>query len=214
MNTSMHWLAIFLILLIFAGLMPLLIWATVAARRRAVANLQRLAQQLGLNFQPPTGWSASLRVTGELRGKPTAVFTYTTGSGKSQQTWAALTVQSANPGDFTFTLQKQGFVTKVMELFGTHEIKVGDAAFDALWFVRTNRPEFFGAALIPELREKLMAAGRASLGGKFELKDGVVKYFEPGTLADARQTARLAAVADVVCDLADVADVSATEGRA
>lgn len=215
MTATMHGSAFpLLIPLIFVGLIPFLIWAGVVTRRRTVANLQQLAQKLGLDFQPPTGWTTPLRVTGQLRGKPVAVFTYTTSSGKSQQTWAALTVQPANSGDFAFTLQKQGLVTKVMEFLGTHEITVGDAEFDAMWFVRTNRPEFFRAALIPELREKLMTAGRASLLGKFELKDGVVKYFESGSFADARQVARFTAVADVVCDLADVADVSTTEGRA
>jgi hypothetical protein len=210
----MRTLSVIMVLLVFAGLMPVLFWATVAARKRTVANLQRLAQQLGLDFPVPASWRTPLRATGQIRDKPVAVFTYTTGSGKSQQTWAAITAEVAKPGDFTFTLQKQGFATKVMELFGTHEITVGDAAFDSLWFVRTNRPEFFATALIPELREKLVTAGRAVLGGRFELKDGVVKYFEAGVFADALQAARFAAVAEVVCDLADVADVAETAGGA
>ena len=43
--------------------------------------------------------------------------------------------------------QRQGFTTRIMEFFGTKEITVGDAAFDAAWFVQTNQPEFLAAAL-------------------------------------------------------------------
>jgi hypothetical protein len=203
----------FLFPLIFIGIIPLVIWGAVVTRKRMVANLQGLAEQLGLSFQPPQGWTASPRAEGKLRGKPAAVFTYATGSGKSRQIWAALTIQPANPGTFTFALQKQGLGTKLMEFFGNHEITVGDAVFDAAWFVRTNRPDFFGAALIPELREKLMMAQREFPGGKFELRDGVVKYFEPGSFSNASQTARFVAVADVVGDLADVADVAGATAR-
>ncbi len=182
-------------------------------RKRVVANLQRMAEQLGLEFQPAKSWSTTPRVAGQLRGKPVAVFTYTTGSGKSQQTWAALTVQPANPGSFTFALQKQGVSTKIMEFFGNHEVTVGDAAFDAAWFVRTNRPDFFGVALIPELREKLMTAQHNFPGGKFELKDGVVKYFEPGSFSSDSRAARFVVVADIVGDLADVADVAGADAQ-
>jgi hypothetical protein len=107
-------------------------------------------------------------------------------------------------------LEKQGFGSKLAELLGAHEITVGDPRFDAAWFVRTNQPEFFAAALIPELRDKLMAAQAMGARGKFELKDGVVKYAEQGTFADARLAGRLATLADVVGDLADVAEVAGT----
>jgi hypothetical protein len=209
----MHKVLPLLFPLIIIGLIPLIVWGTMVARKRTVANFQKLAAQLGLGFDPPKSWTVLPRIDGELRGKAVAIFTYVTGSGKSQQTWAALTVRPTNPGTFTFVLQKQGFDTKVLEFFGTHEIAVGDAAFDAAWFIRTNRPEFFGAALIPELREKLMAAQREYPRGKFELKDGVVKYYEPGNFSTAIQAARFAAAADVVGDLADVADVAGAENR-
>ncbi len=148
-----------------------------------------------------------------MRGKSVAVFHLHHGERKSQQIWAALTIQPDNPGSFTFALQKQGLDTKIMEFFGNHEVTVGDGAFDAAWFVRTNQPDFFRAALIPELREKLMAAQRVFPRGKFELKDGVVKYYEPGNFSSASQAKRFMAVADVVGDLADVADVAGTDAR-
>jgi hypothetical protein len=111
----------------------------------------------------------------------------------------------------TFSLEKRGFVTKIEKLFGAHEAVVDDAAFAKAWFVQTNQPDFMSAALIPELRAKLMAARQAGANGNFGLKSGQVKYAEVGGFADAKLSERLAALADVMCDLADVAEVAARE---
>lgn len=208
-----HSLLLLLPLLVFVAIIPLVIWGLVATRQRIEDNLRLLAGQLGLNFQPAAGWTNSPRLAGALRGKPAEVFTYTTGSGKSQQTWAALTVRADRGSGLVFKLRPQGFETKVMEFFGQHEITVGDPAFDAAWFVQTNEREFLGAALIPELREKLMVAQRTGARGKFELENGVVKYTESGTFDDAARTKRYAELADVMTDLADVAEVFASLGK-
>ena len=191
-------------LLVFAVFLPMLILGALAARRRTEENLQKLAAQLGLAFQPEVGWSQAPRVAGELRGKPVAVFLYSTGSGRSRVSWAAITVQLTRPSGLSFTLEKQGLGAKLAELFGAREITLGDARFDAAWFVQTNQPEFLSAALIPELREKLMAVQGAGARGKFELKDGLVKYAEQGSLADAKLAERFVALADLVGDLADL----------
>ena len=195
-------------LILVLAVIPLSIWTAKVARRQTAENLQRLAAQLGLDFQPAAGWTGTPRVTGVLRGKPLEVYSFTTGSGKSRRRWAALSIRPAGAGGLTFTLRRQGLGTKISEFFGTREIRVGDPAFDAAWFVQANQPEFFGAALIPELRAKLMAVQRGEAGGKFELKDGLVKYVEPGTLADAKRTLRFATIADVAGDLADIAEVA------
>jgi hypothetical protein len=188
------------------------IWAVVVQRQRTAANLQKLAAQLGLGFVAAVGWMGRASVSGTLRGKKVDFFSYTTGSGKSSTTWAAVTAQAATTGALAFTLQKQGFSTKIAGLFGAHEITVGDGEFDAAWFVQTNQPEFLRAALIPELRAKLMAARRAGAVGKFELRGSEIKYAEVGTFAEAKRSERLAALADAVCDLAAVAEVAA-EGQ-
>ncbi|HTB80103.1 MAG TPA: hypothetical protein VK717_04370 [Opitutaceae bacterium] len=205
----------------FLPLIPLLtvplvigfvIWAAVAQKRRTTANLQKLAAQLGLEYVTAVGWMGRARVNGTLLGRKIDFFSYVTGSGKSSTTWAAVTAQAATAGPLTFTLQKQGFGTKIAELFGAHEITVGDGEFDAAWFVQTNQPEFLRAALIPELRAKLMAVRRAGATGKFELKGSEIKYAEVGTFAEVKRIERFATLADVMCDLASVAEVAA-EGQ-
>lgn len=180
--------------------------------QRATANLQRLAAQLGLEFVPAPGWMGRPGVTGTLRGKKADFFSYVTSTGKSSTAWAAVTVQPTTAGALTFALEKRGFVTQIEKLFGAHEAVVDDAEFTKAWFVQTNQPDFMSAALIPELRAKLMAARRAGSNGKFELKDGKVKYVEIGRFGDAKLCDRFAALADAMCDLADVAEVAA-EGQ-
>jgi hypothetical protein len=196
-------------LLIFPLIAGLVIWATAIQKRRSTANLQKLAAQLGLEFAPAAGWTGRPNVTGTLRGKMTVFFTYTTSNGKSSTTWAAMTVQAATAGVLTFSLEKRGFVTNIEKLFGAHEAVVDDAEFAKAWFVQTNQPDFMRAALIPELREKLMAVRRAGANGKFELKVGQVKYAEVGSFSDVKRCARFATLADVMSDLADVAEVAA-----
>jgi hypothetical protein len=190
----------------------LVILAAKAQKQRMTDNLQKLAAQLGLEFAPAAGWTGRPSVTGTLRGKKIDFFSYVTSTGKSSTAWAAVTVQVAAAGGLTFSLEKRGFVTKIEKLFGAHEAVVDDEGFTKVWFVQTNQPDFMSAALIPELRAKLTAARQAGANGKFELKSGQVKYAEVGGFADAKLSERFAALADVMCDLADVAEVAA-EGQ-
>lgn len=198
--------------LVMVAVVGLAIWAGRVQKQRATDNLQKLAAQLGLEFVAATGWTGRPCVTGTLRGKKTDFFSYVTSTGKSSTAWAAVTVQAAMAGALTFSLEKRGFVAKIEKLFGAHEAVVDDAEFAQAWFVQTNQPDFMSAALIPELRAKLMAARQAGAKGNIELKGGVVKYAEVGGFADAKLSDRFAALADLMCDLADVAEVAA-EGQ-
>ncbi|HXC01109.1 MAG TPA: hypothetical protein VNU49_00555 [Opitutaceae bacterium] len=198
--------------LAIVAVVGLAIWAGRVQKQRTTDNLQKLATQLGLEFVAATGWTGQPRVTGALRGKKTDFFTFVTSTGKSSTTWAAVTVQAATAGALTFALEKRGFVTKIEKLFGAHEAVVDDADFSKAWFVQTNQPDFMSVALIPELRVKLMAARQAGSNGKFELKGGQVKYVEMGSFSEVKRSERFAALADVMCDLADVAEVAA-EGQ-
>ncbi|HTQ30461.1 MAG TPA: hypothetical protein VMI53_04570 [Opitutaceae bacterium] len=203
----------FIPLLIVPLIAGLVIWATLVQKQRTAANLQKLAVRLGLEFLPAGGWLGRPSIVGPMRGKAVQIFNYTTGSGKSRTTWSAMKAQLAAPSQLSFTLRKQGFATRIIELFGAHEITVGDAEFDKAWFVQTNQPGFMRAALIPEMRAKLMAALHAGLPGAFELNGRDVKYAEVGTFADAKRIERFAALGEVLCDLADVAEVAADQGK-
>ncbi|MCF7688456.1 MAG: hypothetical protein K9M98_00300 [Cephaloticoccus sp.] len=179
--------------------------------RKAVDNVRHLAEQMRLTMKenrPVLGFCRSPEATGTIRGKAVRLYNYTTGSGKSKTTWAAVAVAPAAHGNLTFKLSHQGFGTKVMELFGAKEIKVGDMAFDRDWFIQTNAPDFFGAALLPEMQRKIQLNK-----GTWKLADGMVVYSERGSFADERRCARFVSVVDAACDLADIAEVYAQHAQ-
>lgn len=191
--------------LVFAGL---IIWLAAKASAQTHENVRRLAGRLGLELekaQPVLGvFHRSPRAAGSIRGKAMRLYNYTTGSGKSQHTWSAVSAAPAADSGLTFALSRQGFGTKLRELFGAKEITVGNSAFDEAWFVQTNEPDYFRAALLPELQEKLRP-----FKGAFKLEKGVVTYVEQGAFTSEERCQRFERAAEIVCDLADIAEVHA-----
>ena len=187
-------------------------WWAFVQQRRSAANLRALALRLGLDFfdDKKSGWESILVVTGKHEGREITFNTFTTGSGKSRVNWRGVSVRPRTIGGLLFHFRPQGLRTKLAELFGTNEITVGDAAFDAAWFLETNEPEFLRAALVPEVRAKLMAAhADAGTDGNFKLQQTAVVYAEHGTFADPNDCARFELLLPVLHDLADIAEVSA-----
>ena len=136
-------------------------------------------------------------------------WTYSTGAGKSRRQWIVAGVDTPAGGEVAFALQAQGVLTKITEFFGAKEIRIGDAQFDAEWFVTTNRPVEFAAALLPVVRQKLSALRAAGAKGTYSRKEGWVCYVEQGSFANADAVARLEAALPVLADLADIVDVCA-----
>lgn len=196
----------------FIAFLGAILWLGARTSAQARENVRRLAGALGLELtaaQPALGiFHPAPRATGKIRGKTAALYNYSTGSGKSRRTWSALAVTPAVAGELTFELSRQGFGSKVRELFGVKEITVGNPEFDRTWFIQTNEPEFFRAALLPELQEKIRPCP-----GTFKLENGVVIYAEEGQFANEERCRRFETVASVTCDLADVAEVFARQTR-
>ena len=190
------------------------IWQARVDRRKSTQHLGELANRLGLGLEPATSARLPSRVQGTMRGKAIEIYTYTTSSGESEVTWAAVSACPAVSGGLTFTLKRRSPGARLAELFGWHRIRSGHPAFDLNWSATSNQPEFFGAALLPELCTKLEAARIAGARGTFALKAGVVRYTETGNFADAKRTARFDALTDIVCDLADIAEVAAARANA
>lgn len=187
-----------------------LIWRFgVSMSNKAQANMRRLAERLKLQMvdHPKVlGIHRHPEARGVIRGKTVRIYNYTTGSGKSKKTWSAMAVTPRAHGGLTFALTHEGVGSKVMGLFGTKEVKVGNAVFDDRWFVRSNAPEFFAAALIPEIQHKIQ-----ELPGTWKLEEGAVNYRERGMFTDLARCERFAAVAEAACDLADIAEVYAQQ---
>ena len=213
--------AVFSLLMIglFVLVFALIIRAAARISQRTADNIRRLAETLGLKFtdKPPAFgmFFSDARAAGQLRGKQVELFPFATGSGKSRVQWSAVSAAVPVPSGLTFHLRRQGFGTKFMELFGAKEIAVGDAEFDRDWFIQTNQPEFFREALLPELRGKITTLvrelGTQARGMEFKLEQNVVRYAEIGGFANGDTCKRCERAADIVCDLADVAEVFAEQ---
>ena len=194
-------------------------WAAARQTKLASENVRRMAETLGLEFtvKPPALglFYTEATATGQRRGKRVTLFPFSTGSGKSRTHWSAISAAVPAATSLTFHLQRQGMATKVMELFGAREIQVGDTEFDRTWFIQTNQPEFFREALLPELRDKMNALvrelGTQARGMEFKLEQNVVRYAEMGSFSSGDCCQRCLRAADIVCDLADVAEVAAEQ---
>lgn len=211
--------ALFPLLMIglFVGMIVFAVGAGARQSKRGSENVRQMAETLGLQFadNPPAFglFYTDARAGGEMRGKRVEVFPFATGSGKSRVQWSAVSAAVPVATTLTFHLRRQGFGTKFMELFGAKEIEVGDAEFDRAWFIQTNQPELFGGALLPELRAKINSLvrelGTQARGMEFKLEQNVVRYAEIGSFSNGDCCKRCLRAADIVCDLADVAEVLA-----
>lgn len=192
----------------------LVIAAAVGQHRRVQANLAALAERLGLELviaKKAFGLTEA-RVEGRWQGRDVRFWTYSTGSGKSRRDWIVAGMDTPRGGDVAFELRTQGMLTKISEFFGAKEIQVGSPRFDAEWFVTTNRPTEFAAALLPEIQEKISALHATGAKGTYARKEGWVCYVEQGTFSNDAAISRLEAALPVLADLADVVDVCATRG--
>ena len=198
-----------LVLPLFVILPGLIFWFARNQARKNLEGLRAFAARAGLRVTEKTvlGFTVVESLEGPQQGRPVCYWSYATGSGKSRTNWVAVGV-SVPGGVLQFDLSRQNFASRVMELFGAREIQVGDEAFDRAWFVRTNQPEYFAAALVPAIRAKLMAEmGDRRSTCSFKLEQGIVRYTEMGGLS-AAVVERLATKLPLLLDLADVAEVA------
>jgi hypothetical protein len=199
-------------LLVLPGMIAmvgLVIWLVRAQAVKTRDRLHAFAQRAGLRVQEQTllGFTSVQSLEGEQSGRAIRYWTYTTGSGKSRTSWVTVGVRPRGDGGMQFDLSRQNLGTKIMEMFGTRELRVGDPAFDEAWFVRTNQPEYFKVALMPEIRAKFMAAPTGRWGVRYKLEGGWVQYVEQGQLGSAGVVERLEQQLPLLHELADVAEV-------
>jgi len=193
----------------FVGVFAAIIYYSIKAQRKMIARVTAFAERRGFVLVPGARKMDSPRITGMVRGKQVEFFSYSTGSGKSRTHWVAVSVAPAVGVALTFRITRQGFVSKLQSLFGAKEITVGEKAFDDRWFIETNKPEFFRAALLPEVREKIEAAATAArkhVNIEFKLENGLVRYAEIGVFSE-ETLMRYEAMLPLLWELADLAEL-------
>lgn len=205
----------FLILPAVVGGVVVLLWALRAQARKVRDQMHGFAGARNLRLQEETvlGFVSVKSLEGQQSGRMIRYWTYSTGSGKSRTNWIAVGVQPRAATGLQFDLTRQNFGSKILGMFGVKEIQVGDPAFDAAWFVRTNQPDFLGAALVPSIRTRLMADPKGRWGSRYKLDGGLVHYVEQGWFNGTAALERLEQQLPLLHELADVAEVSAAAPR-
>ena len=194
-------------LAVFVGFIGLAMVLIKAQQRKTIENLTKLASRLGLELkrQPAKlGFEASPTVTGQYRGRQVRFFDYRTGSGKNRRSWSAVSAAAPGSGAFTLELAAENFLTRIAVSMGMQDLKIGDPIFDQAFLVRSN--DAAAAALLPEIRARLLTTFPRLFGGELTVKGGEVRYAEGGGLGDAACVARLADMLELACDLAEVAE--------
>ena len=179
-------------------------------QRKAREQLAGIARRLGLELRSQAaklGFEPPPTVAGRHRDRAVRFFNYTTGSGKSSTTWSAVAASVGGAGDFSLELFPENFLTRIATALGLQDIRVGDPAFDQAFIVRSNDPAYAAAALLPEIRARLLAERPHGARGHLAIKDGEVRYAEAGAFDNEARVTRLAGMLEVVCDLAEVAEV-------
>ena len=181
-----------------------------ARQRKASEQLAGLARRFALEFRqetPKFGLAPPPTVAGRYRNRAVRFFNYTTGSGKSRTTWSAVPAVVGGAGDFTLELFPENFFTRIGATLGLQDIRVGDPAFDRAFTIKSNHPDRAAAALLPEIRARLLAERANGARGHLTIKAGEVRYAEVGEFDDDARAGRLAGMLEAACDLAEVAEV-------
>lgn len=182
--------------------------AQVVQSLRARANLTALADRLGLSLESEGRFLKKHRLSGEFRGRPLRIFSYTTGSGKSRRTWAALAVGAHPRGELAFTLKRRpALVDGLLRLFRKNEAATGDGSFDRRWILVTRQPELMATVLIPELRERVNACCTGT-SCSLKLSGHELLHAEQGSFGTKRVCGRLEALAALAADLATAAETA------
>jgi hypothetical protein len=108
---------------------------------------------------------------------------------------------------FTLELAPENLLSRIGIALGMQDIKVGDPEFDRAFVVRSNDAAYAAAALLPEIRARLLSERKQGARGHLTVKAGEARYTEVGAFADAARADRLAGILEVLCDLAEVAEV-------
>ena len=194
----------------FVGIIVLTVYSGVRRQRKAREQLAGLASRMGLELkrQPAVlGFEGPATVEGQHRDRMVRFFTFTTGSGKSRVSWSATSAAVAGTGGFTLDLGPESLFTRIATKLGMQDIQIGDPEFDRQFVVKSNDAAYASAALLPEIRARLLAERSNGAHGHLAVKGGEVRYAEVGGFDDPARTARLAGMLEVACDLAEVAEV-------
>ena len=207
-----------LVLVIGAALIGFVVFIMRVAKKSALERnvaLREMAGRLGFEYRedPAPGMFAPTPVVaGMINGRRARVHEFTRGSGKSRTRWVAASVQILGTSALKFTMRSQGpaILERIAGAFGYKDIVVGDPEFDAMFAINGRDETFLKAALIPEVRARLVVFWPKAGGGRITVGDGEAVYEQQGSLTNARCREHLEKSFPLLGDMVALAEVHAT----
>ena len=145
-----------------------------------------------------------VRVEGKRRGCDVSIYHHVTG-GRNNTTYARIKVATENPAGLKLAFSRESVLGRVGKSLGMQDVQVGDEHFDRLFLVKCSNPEFIKTALLPEIRERLCKVWEAHKSqGTIKLEDDALIYDELGTIHSEATRNRIAAAAELMCDLGGI----------
>ncbi|HSI15325.1 MAG TPA: hypothetical protein VK961_24980 [Chthoniobacter sp.] len=109
--------------------------------------------------------------------------------GEEDAFFQEITLRSPATGGLEFLFRPKSRWRKLEPEGEARNVEIGDAEFDRIWFVETNRPQLLIAALTPELRAHFDGLQPSSGPCRVSLKQGLIvirgnRYFLPAARFD------------------------------
>ncbi|RME67368.1 MAG: hypothetical protein D6781_13350 [Verrucomicrobia bacterium] len=187
-----------------------IVWAIRSARRTR-ENMRTLARELGLSVEEkparPIVGAPPPVLRGRFRGREVCIRTYATGGGQNRTQWVEVSASVEKQSGLKMRVSRGGLWTKLGRLFGAKRVLVGDDTFDERIYVASADGDLVRAALIPEIRERILAVFEKGARGAFIVDGGKVVYKETGSFACKRIVDVFPMATEVVCDLCEIAEV-------
>jgi hypothetical protein len=97
-----------------------------------------LAEQIGGEFTQGKGWTGRDRVDAHVGQWIVTLDTYVVSSGKSTITFTRMRAPFVNRDGFRFTVTRAGILSPIARALGFQDVRIGDAAFDEAFVVKTS----------------------------------------------------------------------------
>jgi hypothetical protein len=116
---------------------------------------KQLAEQIGGNFAD-TGLLGRSEIVATIGPWRITLDTFRS-DGEESTTYTRLRAPYVSKDGFRLSVCRAGFLTALLELFGRRDIRIGDAAFDQAFVIKSNMAEKVRLLLSnPELRRQIM----------------------------------------------------------
>ena len=204
------------VLAVIVGVALLILIAGRAGKKAGVrrnGRMRDIAGRLGLDYSedpPPFKFlPPDPVVAGTYSGRQAKIYSFSRGSGRNRTHWVATRLLCPGAGSLELTIRTQhaALFEKIAGAFGYKDIVIGDPVFDSRLVINGNDEDYIKAALIPEVRTRILEFWPRASGSKIIVRAGEVVFEEQGSFYREKSLAHLEKACPVLSDLAAIAEV-------